>query len=112
MRHRATRPREAVLSQTFDFVAYCRPGMTLATIDGHIVRITAVDREAGLVHGEVAMIGPCVWYSNGLWTEAPCGAQGPLDLAAPPDPAAIAPEQRRASVVAALDGPNRHFCCD
>jgi hypothetical protein len=28
------------------------------------------------------------------------------------DPKATPPDQRRASVAAALDGPNRHFCCD
>jgi hypothetical protein len=100
------------LSLPFDFAAYCQPGMTLATADRRSARITAVDREAGLIHGEVAMYGPCVWRGDGLWTKAPCGAQGPLDLAAPMDPTATPPEQRRASVVAALDGPNRHFCCD
>jgi predicted small lipoprotein YifL len=104
--------RKAALSQTFDFVAHCRPVMMLATVDRRPVRITAVDGATGLIYGEVAMFGPCVWRRDGLWTEAPCGAQGPLDLAAPTDPSATPPDQRHASVMAALDGPNRHFCCD
>lgn len=94
----------------FDFIGYCRPGMTLATGDRRTVTITAIDREAGLIHGEVAMFGPCSWRADGLWTEAPCGASGPLDLAPPArEPAAA---QRRASIVDQLDGTNRHFCCD
>jgi hypothetical protein len=100
------------LSETFDFLTNCQPGMPLTTADRRPVTITAVDSTAGLIHGEVAMFGPCVWHADGLWRDAPCGAAGPLDLALPADPAAARPAQRRKSVVSALDGPNRHYCCD
>ncbi|MEX0808929.1 MAG: hypothetical protein WD044_09380 [Dongiaceae bacterium] len=100
------------MDEPFDFLAFCQPGMTLATGDRRPVRITEVDKVAGLIRGEVAMFGACVWRADGLRQEAPCGARGPLDLAPPPGPTTTAPEQHRASVVAALDGPNRHFCCD
>jgi len=94
----------------FDFIACCKPGMTLLTGDRRRVIVTAVDAVAGLIHGEVQMFGPCSWRADGLWADAPCGASGPLDLAPPGD--GPAPEQRRVSVVEALDGDNRHFCCD
>jgi hypothetical protein len=94
----------------FDFLGHCRPGTTLLTGDRRAVTITAVDREAGLIHGDVQMFGACSWRGNGLWVDAPCGASGPLDLAPPcVEPAA---ERQRASIVGALDGDNRHFCCD
>ena len=94
----------------FDFIAFCKPGMTLLTGDRRQVTITAIDADARLVHGEVQMFGPCSWNADGLWVDAPCGASGPLDLA-PPDhrPAS---GRHRASVVEALEGDNRHFCCD
>lgn len=94
----------------FNFLNYCRPGMTVATGDRRAATIVAVDPDAGLVHGEVPMHGPCSWRANGVWSEAPCGASGPLDLVPPFD--APAPDRRHASVVEALRGPNRHFCCD
>ncbi|MDZ4737462.1 MAG: hypothetical protein SGJ07_14045 [Rhodospirillaceae bacterium] len=100
------------MDEPFDFLAFCQPGMTLTTGDRRPVRITEIDKAAGLIRGEVAMFGACVWRADGLWQDAPCGARGPLDLAPPSHPTTAAPEQRRASVVAALEGPNRHFCCD
>jgi hypothetical protein len=98
------------MKAAFDFLSHCRPGMTLLTGDRRRATITAVDREAGLIHGEVQMFGPCSWRADGLWTDAPCGASGPLDLAAPASDAVAV--QRRASIVDQLDGSNRHFCCD
>ncbi len=94
----------------FDFIAHCKPGMTLLTGDQRSVTVTAVDAKAGVIHGEVQMFGPCNWRADGLWADAPCGASGPLDLA--PPVSGPAPEPRHASVVDALDGDNRHFCCD
>ena len=102
------------MTDRFDFLGYCRPGMTLTTGDRRTATIRAIDRDAGLVHGEVPMHGPCSWRADGIWSEAPCGANGPLDLQPPAGQPADAaePGQRRASVVDALRGPNRHFCCD
>ena len=96
--------------ESFDFVAHCKPGMTLLTGDRRSVTITAVDAAAGLVHGDLQMFGPTSWRPDGLWIDAPCGARGLFDLT--PPAAETAHEQQRASVVEALDGDNRHFCCD
>lgn len=99
------------MSETFDFLSYCQPGMTLFTGDRRSVTVTAVDREAGLIHGELQMFGRCSWRANGLWADAPCGASGPMDLMPPAD--APAAERKSASIVEQLaDGANRHFCCD
>lgn len=95
---------------TFDFVAHCQPGMTLLTGDRRTVTVTAVDASAGLIHGDLQMFGPTSWRADGLWIEAPCGARGVFDLAPPASAPAAAP--KRASVVDALEGDNRHFCCD
>ena len=93
-----------------DFIAHCKPGMTLLTADRRSVTITAVDAAAGLVHGELQMFGPTSWRADGLWIDAPCGARGLFDLAPPAVEASH--EQKRASVVEALDDDNRLFCCD
>lgn len=94
----------------FDFLGYCRPGMILATGDRRTVTVTAVEHDSALIHGEVAMFGPCSWRADGRWTAAPCGASGPLDLVLPATEPV--PAQRHASIVDQLDGTNRHFCCD
>ena len=96
--------------EAFDYIAHCKPGMTLLTGDRRKVTITAVDAAAGLVHGDLQMFGPTSWRADGLWIDAPCGARGLFDLTPPSGEAA--PQQQRASVVDALDGDNRHFCCD
>jgi hypothetical protein len=94
----------------FDFIAHCKPGMTLLTGDRRSVTVTAVDAAAGLVHGDLQMFGPTSWRADGLWIDAPCGARGLFDLAVPSSEPALAP--KRASMAEALDGDNRNFCCD
>ena len=94
----------------FDFIAHCKPGTTLLTGDRRSVTVTAVDAVAGLIHGDLQMFGPTSWRADGLWIDAPCGARGLFDLTPPTGEAA--PQQPRASIVDALDGDNRHFCCD
>ncbi len=94
-----------------DFIAICRPGMVLRTRDRRYAAISRVDPTDGLIHGEVRMVGPCVWRSDGRFREAPAGAAGPLDLV-PPGAGASAPAQPTASLREALDPANRRFCCD
>lgn len=100
------------MPDSVDFLSRCRPGMTLRTVDRRDARIVRVDRAAGLIHGDVALHGSCRWHADGIWADAPCGARGPLDLAAPASDDRPVLPQRHASVVDALNGPNRHFCCD
>lgn len=93
-----------------DFLASCEAGAVLRTRDRRDAIITAVDRVAGLIHGEVAMFGPCRWRANGVYADAPAGAAGPLDLMAPA--AGLPARQRHVSVTDHLDGEGRAFCCD
>ncbi len=82
----------------------------LRTRDRRDVTITRVDGASGLIHGEVAMFGPCRWRADGIYADAPLGVAGPLDLVAPsvPRPA----QQRHVSVTDHLGGEGRAFCCD
>jgi hypothetical protein len=95
----------------FDFLGFCRPGMTLKTRDRRDARITAVAPEAGLISGEVQMLGACAWRADGRFDRAPAGAAGPWDLMPPaPD---RPPEQRHESLSEALNAPDGNpGCCD
>jgi len=96
---------------SFDFLAHCRPGLVLKTRDRREARITAVDREAGLICGEVPMLGACAWRADGRYHRAPAGAAGPWDLMPPAESAASA--QRRESLAAALNAEDGNpGCCD
>lgn len=99
------------MSATFDFIAACPPGLAMRTRDRSEAIITGVDAEAGLIHGEVRMFGPCTWRKDGRYRDAPAGAAGPLDLM-PPEPAAAAKPRKTVSLKDALDPANRSFCCD
>jgi hypothetical protein len=85
---------------SFDFLEHCRPGMVLQTRDRREARITAVAKDAGLISGEVPMLGACAWRGDGRYHQAPAGAAGPWDLM--PPAAGAAAEQRRVSLAAAL----------
>jgi hypothetical protein len=93
----------------FDFVAACRPGMILRTRDRREATITRVDAAKGLVHGEVPQTGSCSWRRDGVYSEAPGGAAGPLDLTPPAAPPAA---RRTVALKDALGGDGRGFCCD
>jgi hypothetical protein len=100
----------------YDFLAHCRPGMVLKTRDRREARITAVDHEAGLISGEVPMLGACAWRVDGRFHKAPAGAAGPWDLM---PPAEIVPAeggatgQQRQSLAAALNAEDGNpGCCD
>lgn len=99
------------MSEASDMLALCVPGAVLRTRDRSEAVIERVDAEAGLIHGEVRMHGPCVWRRDGIWRDAPFGAPGPLDLV-PPAGAEAGRPQRRGSVKDALGPENRAFCCD
>jgi hypothetical protein len=93
-----------------DFLAYCRPGRGLLTRDRRRVTISRIDAGERRIHGAVEMIGDCAWTAEGRYADAPCGAAGPLDLAAPSgEPAG---PRRRASLAEMLDPDNRSACCD
>ena len=98
---------------TFDFMALCRPGMVLKTRDRRDARILAVDAAAGLIRGDVQMMGPCTWRADGRYQDAPAGAAGPWDLM-PPKPAdGSATERPRESLKDALQrGDGNPGCCD
>ena len=102
--------QERDMSEGFDFISACRPEMTLRTRGRSEVRITKVDPAEGLVYGDVAMYGACVWHRDGRFRDAPAGAAGPLDLL-PPETAASAP-RKTISLTEALDPAGRPFCCD
>jgi len=93
-----------------DFIAICAPGLRLRTRDRSEAVITRVDAGEGLVHGEVAMLGPCVWRRDGVYRDAPFGAPGPLDLMAPATQAEV--QHKQVSTREALAADNRTFCCD
>ena len=95
----------------FDFLGYCRPGLVLKTRDRRDARIDAVDAAAGLISGEVQMLGPCRWRADGRFKDAPGGAAGPWDLM--PPAAGTAPTQARQSIAEALRrGDANPGCCD
>jgi hypothetical protein len=96
----------------FDFLAHCRPGMMLKTRDRRDARITAVAPDAGLITGEVQMLGACAWRGDGRYAEAPAGAAGPWDLMTPqaPRPAAGGPRQSLAEALGS--GEPNPGCCD
>ncbi|GAB2176946.1 hypothetical protein [Dongia sp. agr-C8] len=96
----------------FDFLSHCRPGLVLKTRDRRDARITAVDAAAGLISGEVPMLGACAWRADGRYHRAPGGAAGPWDLM-PPAPESAATGQRRESLAAALNADDGNpGCCD
>ncbi len=96
----------------YDFLAQCTPGLVLRTRDRRDARITAVERDARVIRGEVAMIGACAWRGDGVYLDAPLGAAGPLDLLPPgPDPGPV-PVQRRVKVADQISAEGRGFCCD
>ena len=100
------------MSESFDFLAYCRPGMVLRTRDRREARILAVLPEQGLISGEVRMMGPCAWRGDGRYAGAPAGAAGPWDLM-PPVSEEARPEQPRESLAAALEKAETNpGCCD
>jgi hypothetical protein len=95
----------------FDFLGFCRPGMSLKTRDRRDARITAVAPESGLISGEVQMLGACAWRANGRFHQAPAGAAGPWDLM--PPTADRPPEQRHESLSEALQSSDGNpGCCD
>ena len=101
---------------SFDFLGFCRPGMTLQTRDRRLAQITAVAREAGTISGEVQMLGPCAWRADGRFDRAPAGAAGPWDLMPPKDDRPAA-EQPRASLSDTLQkgaqkADGNPGCCD
>jgi hypothetical protein len=100
------------MSESFDFLTYCRPGMVLRTRDRRAARITAVAPETGLISGEVQMLGACAWRADGRFHQAPAGAAGPWDLM-PPKEAEPATPQPRQSLADALRSPDGNpGCCD
>jgi len=99
-------------ASSFDFLALCRPGMTLKTRDRRAARITAVAPETGLISGEVQMLGACAWRADGRFHKAPAGAAGPWDLM-PPEADRASAEQRRESLADALrNNDGNPGCCD
>jgi len=96
---------------SFDFLAYCRPGMVLKTRDRRAARITAIAAETGLISGEVQMLGACAWQADGRFHQAPAGAAGPWDLMPPVEGVVV--EQRRESLAQALKSKDGNpGCCD
>ncbi len=99
------------MSEGFDLLLIAAPGAVFPTRDRRQATILRIEREAGLVHGEVPMFGPCSWRADGIYAQAPCGAAGPLDLVAPGSGAAPG-RQRRTTMREALSRDARVFCCD
>jgi hypothetical protein len=96
---------------SFDFLAFCRPGMVLKTRDRREARITAVTPETGLISGTVPMLGACAWRGDGRFHQAPAGAAGPWDLMPPADGKPTA--QRHELLEQALQSPDGNpGCCD
>ena len=97
-----------------DFIALAESGATLKTRDRRAVSVIAIDADADLIRGSIAMEGELSWRRDGSFTGAPLGVAGPLDLA--PPPAAPQDGPRRASLQDALnDGDAKDrapFCCD
>jgi hypothetical protein len=95
----------------FDFLAFCRPGLTLKTRDRRDARILEVDLQSGIITGEVPMLGACAWRADGRYKDAPAGAAGPWDLM--PSATEPAAERRGRSLIAALNsGEDNPGCCD
>jgi hypothetical protein len=94
----------------YDFLSACTVGAVLRTRDRREATITGIDRDAGLIHGEVTMIGACRWRRDGVYADAPFGAAGPLDLVRPSE-GPVQP-RKRTSVTDELAGEGRAFCCD
>src|SRR4051812_42565333 len=95
----------------FDFLTGCRPGMVLKTRDRREATITAVAREAGLISGDVPMLGACTWRAGGGFRPAPAGAAGPLDLM--PPTGRVRAGQRHECLAEALQrGEDNPGCCD
>jgi hypothetical protein len=96
----------------FDFITFCRPGLTLKTRDHRDARIVEVDAQSGIITGEVPMLGPCAWRADGRYRDAPAGAAGPWDLM-PPRQARAAPARQGESLADALRrGDPNPGCCD
>jgi hypothetical protein len=97
----------------FDFLAYCSPGTVLMTRDRREARVAVVDRETGIIHGEVRMLGACRWRADGVYLDAPARAAGPWDLM-PPAREENRPERRSGmSLAEALQNPEANpGCCD
>jgi hypothetical protein len=94
----------------YDFLAHCTVGAVWRTRDRREAKITGIDRVAGIIHGEVGMMGACSWRADGVYADAPFGAAGPLDLVPPATgPAAM---QKRVSVADQINAEGRGFCCD
>ena len=93
-----------------DFLATCAVGAVLRTRDRREARIARVDRDEGVIHGEVGMFGACRWRADGIYADAPAGAAGPLDLVVPTAGPAV--QQKHVSVADQLTGESRAFCCD
>jgi len=94
-----------------DFLTICRPGLVLKTRDRRDARILAVDAAAGLIRGEVQMMGPCAWRADGRYQDAPAGAAGPWDLM--PPSIEVAPPRQGESIAEALNrGEPNPGCCD
>ena len=98
--------RAAELPAVFEF----RAGATYRTRDRREARIERVSAQEELIHGQVQMLGPCIWRMDGRYIDAPFGAAGPLDLM-PPAPACN-PAPQTASIKEALEADNRLVCCD
>jgi len=94
----------------FDFLSACSIGTVLRTRDRRAVVITRVDREAGLIHGDVEMLGACSWRANGIYSDAPAGAAGPLDLVPPSAGSSVS--AKRTKVADELTEAALLFCCD
>ena len=95
-----------------DFLAICRPGLVLKTRDRRAASIVSVDAGAGIIHGEVQMMGACAWRADGRYRDAPAGAAGPWDLM-PPSRESPAVERAGESLADALNrGEPNPGCCD
>jgi hypothetical protein len=101
-------------SAGFDFLAYCSPGAVLKTRDRREARVAAIDRRAGIIHGEIRMMGSCLWRGDGRYLDAPAGAAGPWDLMPPEQPENRPAAPSRASLAEALQNPeaDNPGCCD
>ena len=100
-------------ADAFDFLAFCRPGMTLKTRDRRDARILAVGGESGVISGEVQMLGACEWRADGRYRQAPAGAAGPWDLIPPAVERGGDLVHEHESIAAALGKPEPSpGCCD
>jgi hypothetical protein len=99
-------------SSRFDFLAYCKPGITLMTRDRREAKVVAIDLPNGIIRGVVAMVGDCRWRADGRYREAPAGAAGPLDLMPPPGDLGPDPRPRMSLAEALRDPTENPGCCD